>query len=369
MDLQIFFFVWWKTIELNSSINRNQGDKYNRNQGDIVIWKIQCHAPWRISDRALRLSHHILRQHPQEIRRWGASSGQALVPQVRHPDCFRARPTRGPMPVPTDDTNANAVEPPADAAAAAPALPPAPAAEAAALPEKPALPTPPANKGRGGNQTGGRAIRSWLKYAWDCISVIRCCSLQYSAVGREDLQRRIQPQGSIPRLNRKDQYMPVRTSLYDLNDSRTALCLHLPPYTIVCAILYHLGPSCTTLYHIVLCRYKAVHTGMYLFVLPWKFSMSVRTGMYHFEVSRIALYRVRYVLARTSTYHLVLPFTRCTGFQMWVYTEIYEFLDFHTELCITHDVRSISEYMLVYSKMSQVVKFSDVVLSTSNSSS
>ncbi len=44
--------------------------------------------------------------------------------------------------------------------------------------------------------------------------------------------------------------------------------------------------------------------------------MLLRTGMYHFEVSRTALYRVRYVLARTSTYHLVWPCTRCTGFQM-----------------------------------------------------
>jgi hypothetical protein len=44
--------------------------------------------------------------------------------------------------------------------------------------------------------------------------------------------------------------------------------------------------------------------------------MLVRTGMYHFEVSRTALYRVRYVLARTSTYHLLMPCTRCTGFQM-----------------------------------------------------
>jgi hypothetical protein len=63
------------------------------------------------------------------------------------------------MPVPSYDANANAVEPPADAAAAAPAPPPAPAAEAAAPPKKPALPTPPANKGRGGNQIGGRAGR------------------------------------------------------------------------------------------------------------------------------------------------------------------------------------------------------------------
>jgi hypothetical protein len=44
--------------------------------------------------------------------------------------------------------------------------------------------------------------------------------------------------------------------------------------------------------------------------------MSVRTGMYHFEVSRTAMYRVRYVLVRTSTYRHVLPCTRCTGFQM-----------------------------------------------------
>jgi hypothetical protein len=44
--------------------------------------------------------------------------------------------------------------------------------------------------------------------------------------------------------------------------------------------------------------------------------MLERSDLYHFEVSRTALYRVRYVLARTSTYHLVLPCTRGTGFQM-----------------------------------------------------
>ena len=44
--------------------------------------------------------------------------------------------------------------------------------------------------------------------------------------------------------------------------------------------------------------------------------MLVRTGMYHFDVSRTALYPLRYVPARTSTYHLVLPRTRGTGFQM-----------------------------------------------------
>jgi hypothetical protein len=104
-----------------------------------------------------------------------------------------------------------------------PAAPPEkPAGESAEPPEKPALPTPPANKGRGGNQIGGRAGRGWLKHASAYISVIRCCSLQYSPIGRAELQQRIQPQGSIPRLNRKHQYMPVRTSLYDLNNYRTA---------------------------------------------------------------------------------------------------------------------------------------------------
>ncbi len=48
--------------------------------------------------------------------------------------------------------------------------------------------------------------------------------------------------------------------------------------------------------------------------------MSARTGMYHFEVSRTALYPLAYVLARTRTYHLVLTYhdTRGhgTGFQM-----------------------------------------------------
>ena len=156
--------------------------------------------------------------------------------------------------------------------------------------------------------------------------MIRCCSLQYCAIGLAELQQRIQQQGSIPRLNHKDQYMPVRTSLYDLNYSRTALYLHVPPYTIVCTTLYHLVPSCTTLYYLVLCtagtrqsRYMPVtvhhDTSMYCHrnCLCWYVLVCTISS---FEVSRTALYRVRYVLARTSTYHLVLPCTRCTGFQM-----------------------------------------------------
>ena len=53
----------------------------------------------------------------------------------------------------------------------------------------------------------------------------------------------------------------------------------------------------TCLYHFKFCQILPGF-GTYLFV---------HTGMYHFEVSRTAFYRVRYVLARASTYHLVLP--------------------------------------------------------------
>jgi hypothetical protein len=45
--------------------------------------------------------------------------------------------------------------------------------------------------------------------------------------------------------------------------------------------------------------------------------MLLCTGMHHFEVSSTALYPLAYVPARTSTYHLVLPCTRGTGFQVF----------------------------------------------------
>ncbi len=106
------------------------------------------------------------------LKKSGAGGRPAAKHQVRHQDSIRSRPTCGPMPVISDDANANAVKPPADAAAAPP---PAPAAEAAAAPpEKPAPPTPFAKRGRGGTKTGARAGRCWLKYDWACISVILC---------------------------------------------------------------------------------------------------------------------------------------------------------------------------------------------------
>ncbi len=44
--------------------------------------------------------------------------------------------------------------------------------------------------------------------------------------------------------------------------------------------------------------------------------MAVHTALYQFVVSFTALYPLVYVLAHTSTYHLVPPCTRGTGFQM-----------------------------------------------------
>ncbi len=99
-----------------------------------------------------------------------------------------------------------------------------------------------------------------------------------------------------------------------------------PQKTVACTAMYHLVPPCTNLYHgsdgttttlyhleQSRCRYKAVHTGSHQYVLPSELLMSVLTGMYHFEVSRTALYPLAYVLAHTGTYHLVLPYTRGHG--------------------------------------------------------
>jgi hypothetical protein len=73
--------------------------------------------------------------------------------------------------------------------------------------------------------------------------------------------------------------MPVRTSTYNLNDSRTALYyLHVPQYTVACTAMYHLVPPCTSLYSAGTRQYTdiPVHTGMYELLIM----MSVRTGMY-----------------------------------------------------------------------------------------
>jgi hypothetical protein len=140
MDLQVTFFVGWKTIELNSSINRNQGVI-------LLCGKSDSMPPdefrTELSDSLTTFYDNILKKSCAGGRPAAKHLSRKFVTQTASvPD---PPGTSGPMAVRSDDTNANAVEPPADAAAAAPAPPPAPAAEAAA---------PPANKG---NQTGGRA--------------------------------------------------------------------------------------------------------------------------------------------------------------------------------------------------------------------
>jgi hypothetical protein len=91
------------------------------------------------------------------------------------------------------------------------------------------------------------------------------------------------PAGS--RLNSKNKYVPVHTSMYSFTDSCTAMYLHVPPYTVPCTVMYHLVPPCTTLYHDStgqyiqehpgtygsrnsLCQYILVHTKMRFLVLP-----------------------------------------------------------------------------------------------------
>ncbi len=69
----------------------------------------------------------------------------------------------------------------------------------------------------------------------------------------------------------------------------------------------------------------------------------VCTGMYNFsfQVSCTALYPEEDVLVRTSTYHLVLPCTRGTGFQMKgamtndEFASVYNFNSFKNDLSRT----------------------------------
>ena len=52
------------------------------------------------------------------------------------------------------------------------------------------------------------------------------------------------------------------------------------------------------------------------YMLSKMLMVAVCTGMYNFDISRTAMYPEKDVLVCTSTYHLVLPRTRGTGFQM-----------------------------------------------------
>ena len=89
--------------------------------------------------------------------------------------------------------------------------------------------------------------------------------------------------------------------------------------TVLYLLVLFLVPPCTSLYLLVPPRtvqYVPVHTSMYCHrnvMCPY---VPVCTGMYNFDISRTASYPEEDVLVRTSTYHLVLPRTRGTGFQM-----------------------------------------------------
>jgi hypothetical protein len=91
------------------------------------------------------------------------------------------------------------------------------------------------------------------------------------------------PAGS--RLNLKNKYVPVHTSMYSFTDSCTAVYLHVPPYTFPCTIMYHLVPTCTTVYH--------DSTGQYILEHPCTY--------------RPRNFLCQYILVRTILRFLVLP--------------------------------------------------------------
>ena len=181
--------------------------------------------------------------------------------------------------------------------------------------------------------------------------MIRYTGLQYSAIGRAELQQRIQPQGSITWLNRIDWYIPVQTRTYQYILSCTFLYCSLYQHVSRCILVYLLVPpctgkylqvhtstyqyilSCTSLYcslyhHVPPCtslyllvppctgKYIPVHTSMYCHRNVIGQYKTVRTSLYNFDFSCTALHPEEDVLVRTRTYHLVLPCTRGTGFQM-----------------------------------------------------
>jgi len=96
---------------------------------------------------------------------------------------------------------------------------------------------------------------------------------------------------------------------------------YIPVHTVSYLLVLFLVPPCTSLYLLVPPRtekYIPVHTSMYCHrnvMCPY---VPVCTGMYNFDISRTASYPEEDVLVCTSTYHLVLPCTRGTGFQMSV---------------------------------------------------
>ncbi len=102
----------------------------------------------------------------------------------------------------------------------------------------------------------GAACRQRRRQAHDFL-IETCLSLHYCDKMHWSLIQRLWP-GSIAAANpagsrltrdRKNQYIPVHTSMYSFTDSCTAMYLHVPPYTVPCTVIYHLVPPCTTLNH------------------------------------------------------------------------------------------------------------------------
>jgi len=94
---------------------------------------------------------------------------------------------------------------------------------------------------------------------------------------------------------------------------------YIPVHTVSYLLVLFLVPPCTSLYLLVPPRtekYIPVHTSMYCHRNVMCQYVPVCTGMYNFDISRTASYPEEDVLVCTSTYHLVLPRTRGTGFQM-----------------------------------------------------
>jgi hypothetical protein len=93
MDLQVIVLVGWKTIELNSSINRNQGDIVMREN------PMPCPLP-NFGQSSATLSLHSTTTSSRnpargDVQRPSTGSASSVTQTASVP-----RPTSGPMPVP-----------------------------------------------------------------------------------------------------------------------------------------------------------------------------------------------------------------------------------------------------------------------------
>ena len=203
-------------------------------------------------------THRFLREHPQENQDYNhARTRKPLLP---------APATQMPMP-----TTSSPLAPPSS-----PFRRPCTAAGSCGGSRSGSLSRVPQKTGAADQRVD--RTKGWLNHAWACIAVIRCTCLQYSAIGRAELQQRIQPQGSIPGPGWTVGPGLVHTSTYQYILSRTSL---------YCS-LYHHVPPCT-------CSYLLVPKSTYRYI-------PVCTAI---EMSCVRTYR--YVLVCTILTFLVPP--------------------------------------------------------------